>query len=135
MPAGVVKGAHLAVAAAYHRDGVVADLQGEVLAGLFQLEGMAGEDPFPVPDLLQVLAVDFRRAIHRPGKRMALFALVDEVYHSNFVVHCYLHSGAGSVVCRCILWPAKDGTEKPGFCASALFGYPPSAAIISPRLQ
>ncbi|MNP64049.1 hypothetical protein D3C76_1595170 [compost metagenome] len=57
MPAGIVERPHLAIAATHHRDRVVPDLQGQVLAGLLQFEGMSGKDPFLVPYLRKILAI------------------------------------------------------------------------------
>ncbi|MCY1554875.1 hypothetical protein D9M68_914860 [compost metagenome] len=92
MPAGVVKGAHLAVAAAYHDHRIVADLQGQVLAGLLQLEGVPGENPFLVPDLLQILAINLGIAVQRRRQGMARLALADQFRDLCFVIHVDTHS-------------------------------------------
>ncbi|MDT4866033.1 hypothetical protein FQZ97_1008690 [compost metagenome] len=78
MPAGIVERPHLAIATAHHRNRIVADLQGQVLAGLLQFECVPGEDPLLVPDLFKILAIDFGVAVNRARQGMTLFALANQ---------------------------------------------------------
>ncbi|MCY1497235.1 hypothetical protein D9M68_311950 [compost metagenome] len=99
MPAGIVECTDLAIPAAHHGDRVVADLQGQVLAGLLQLEGMAGEDPLPVPDSFEVLAIYLGVAVGGARQCVALLALANQVQYGGSVVHCHAHSRSGTGGC------------------------------------
>ena len=69
--ADVVEGTDAAVCAAGDDDRILADLHGDVAAGLGQLATGTGEQPFPVPDLLQVVLEGLFAAIQVAGKRVA----------------------------------------------------------------
>ncbi|MNJ50108.1 hypothetical protein D3C77_453700 [compost metagenome] len=86
---GIVECAHFAVLATHNGHRVIANLQGEILAGLGNLERMAGEDPVLVPDLLQVLAVNFRVQIQLSGQYMPWFALLDQANDGFIAIHYY----------------------------------------------
>ncbi len=58
MPAGIVQGAYRPVGTAQNNDRIVADLQGEIIAGRGYLAIVAGEQPVPVEDRLEVEAVE-----------------------------------------------------------------------------
>jgi hypothetical protein len=77
MTAGVVEGPNLFVCATDDRDGVVADLQRQVLTRLLQLKCVPCEDPAFVPDLFQILSVNVWIAIKGTWQRVVRFALRD----------------------------------------------------------
>ncbi|MNM57322.1 hypothetical protein D3C81_685200 [compost metagenome] len=86
---GIVERAHFAVLATHDSHRVVANLQGEILAGLGNLECMAGEDPVLVPDMLKVLAINFRVQIQFPGQYMPRLALFDQANDGFIAIHYY----------------------------------------------
>lgn len=71
MATGIMKGADFAIITPNNHDRIVTDLQGDVFTGLFNLDGMARENPFLMPNMLQILTVDFIIPIQVPRQRMA----------------------------------------------------------------
>src|SRR5688500_14550227 len=69
--ADVVQRAHRAVLAPDHDDGIGVDLQREPVAGISDLAGVAGEQPAPAPDLLDISPVDRLVAMERARQRPA----------------------------------------------------------------
>ncbi|MNS93501.1 hypothetical protein D3C72_1276800 [compost metagenome] len=77
--AGIMEGTYYTVLAAHYDNRVFTDLQRQVFARLFHFESVAGEDPFLVPDVLEVLLIEHR--VHIGGARQTVLrlALFDQV--------------------------------------------------------
>ena len=76
MPAGIVEGVDLALLVADQHDRVVADLDGDVAAGLRQLAIMADEQPVAIPDQLHVELEEIGIGVEGLLERIALPAAV-----------------------------------------------------------
>jgi hypothetical protein len=87
--AGVMERPNFAVFAAYHCNGIVTDLQSEILPRFGDLEGVAGENPVLVPDLLKILALNAFIAVESARQRVPGFTLCNQVKNAFFIVHCY----------------------------------------------
>lgn len=83
--AGVVEGADSAAVVAHDNDRIVANLQGDVFAGVADLETVARKDPGSMPDLLQILLVDVRVVVQLVAQGVARLALPDQFQCFCFV--------------------------------------------------
>src|SRR6185437_14696495 len=76
MAAGIDEGADDSVCGASERDGIRANLQRDIAAGLRQLGAVRNEQPVPVEDLLQIESKDFGVGIELARQAGAGYALV-----------------------------------------------------------
>ena len=105
MPAGVVEPPDLAVVAAHHHDGIVADLQGEELPGRLDLAVVAGEDPLLVVDGLEVDGEELRIRVEAPREAEALATVAQLREHGAADGHeTLLRTRAADEA-----WPAHGG--------------------------
>ena len=87
MPAGIVQGAYRPVETAQNNDRIVANLQGEIIAGRGYLTIVAGEQPVPVKDRLKVEAVEVRVGVEFLPEASARVPSLQFRQHRIFRVH------------------------------------------------
>ena len=86
VPAGIVIGAHAALAIAHHDDRVLADLHGQVLAGIEQLAVMTHEQPIAIPNHIEVDLVVLRAHIKVPFQGGGGLAAAQPFQHDVAVI-------------------------------------------------
>jgi hypothetical protein len=84
MAADVVDGVDGAVLVADDEDGIGVDVEGEVVAGRWDLAGVAGEEPAFAPDGFEVVAIDLRIGIEGAEEAEVGWLAVEEVLNDRW---------------------------------------------------